>query len=68
MPDGLKIGALVLERSKLSPVRGVFTFVFLVEHSRVSKFKQMVLSVLLAELEFNPKIFVIRKPASLEFA
>jgi cytochrome c biogenesis protein CcmG, thiol:disulfide interchange protein DsbE len=48
MPDGLKIGALVLEWSRLSFVLGVFTFMLLVEQSRVAKLKQIVVPVLLA--------------------
>jgi cytochrome c biogenesis protein CcmG, thiol:disulfide interchange protein DsbE len=48
MPDGLKIGALVLEWSRLSFVLGVFAFMFLVEQSRGTKLKHIVLWVVLA--------------------
>ncbi len=48
MPDGLKIGALVLEWSRLSFVLGVFAFMLLVETTRVTKLKQIVLLVVLA--------------------
>ncbi len=48
MPDGLKIGALVLEWSRLSFVLGVFALLLLVEQSRVIKPKQIVLPIVLA--------------------
>jgi cytochrome c biogenesis protein CcmG, thiol:disulfide interchange protein DsbE len=48
MPDGLKIGALVLEWSCLSFVLGVFAFMLLVEQTRDIKLKQIVLWVVLA--------------------
>jgi cytochrome c biogenesis protein CcmG, thiol:disulfide interchange protein DsbE len=47
MPDGLKIGALVLEWSRLSFVLGVFAFMFLIEQTRDTRLKQLVLPVLL---------------------
>jgi cytochrome c biogenesis protein CcmG, thiol:disulfide interchange protein DsbE len=48
MPDGLKVGALVLEWGRLSFVLGVFAFMFLMEGARDTKPKAMVFPVLLA--------------------
>jgi cytochrome c biogenesis protein CcmG, thiol:disulfide interchange protein DsbE len=48
MPDGLKIGVLVLEWTRLSFVLGVFAFMFLLEQSRDTKLKQIIVPVLLA--------------------
>jgi cytochrome c biogenesis protein CcmG, thiol:disulfide interchange protein DsbE len=48
MPDGLKIGALVLEWSRLSFVLGVFALMFLLEQSRDIKLKQIALWIVLA--------------------
>jgi cytochrome c biogenesis protein CcmG, thiol:disulfide interchange protein DsbE len=48
MPDGLRIAALVLEWGRLSFVLGVFAFMLLLEQSRDTKLKQIVLPVLLA--------------------
>ena len=50
MPDGLKIGALVLEWSRLSFVLGVLAFMLLLEQSREIKLKNLVLPVLIAYL------------------
>ncbi len=48
MPDGLKIGALVLEWSRLSFVLGVFAFMLMLEQSRDSKLKAVATPILLA--------------------
>jgi cytochrome c biogenesis protein CcmG, thiol:disulfide interchange protein DsbE len=48
LPDGLKIGALVLEWSRLSFVLGVFAFMFLLKQSRDTKLNQIALWVVLA--------------------
>jgi prolipoprotein diacylglyceryltransferase len=48
MPDGLKIGVLVLEWTRLSFVLGVFAFMILNEQTRDTKLKQIVLWVVLA--------------------
>ena len=48
MPDGLKLGSLVLEWGRLSFVIGVFAFSILMEHSKDPKFKQVVFPILLA--------------------
>ena len=48
MPDGLKLGSLVLEWGRLSFVIGVFAFSILMERSKDPKFKQVVFPILLA--------------------
>jgi prolipoprotein diacylglyceryltransferase len=48
MPDGLKIGVLVLEWTRLSFVLGMFAFMFLLEQSRDAKLIQIIVPVLLA--------------------
>jgi cytochrome c biogenesis protein CcmG, thiol:disulfide interchange protein DsbE len=48
MPDGLKIGALVLEWSRLSFVLGVFAFMLMLERTRDAKLKKLALPVLMA--------------------
>ena len=48
MPDGLKLGSLVIEWGRLSFVLGVFAFSILMERSKDLKFKQVVMPILLA--------------------
>jgi thiol-disulfide isomerase/thioredoxin len=48
MPDGLKIGSLVLEWGRLSFLIGVFGFSMLMERARDAKLKQIVMPILIA--------------------
>lgn len=48
MPDGLKLGSLVLEWGRLSFLIGVFGFSMLMERARDEKLKQIVMPMLLA--------------------
>jgi cytochrome c biogenesis protein CcmG, thiol:disulfide interchange protein DsbE len=67
MPDGLKIGALVLEWSRLSFVLGVFAFMFLLEQSRDTKLKQIVPWVVLAYVVAGRLGYALEHLASISF-